>query len=329
MGELISVIIPCFNVEKYIDRCMESVLNQTYRDLEIILVDDGSTDTTGEACNRYSHIDKRVRVVHKKNGGLSSARNAGLEVASGEYIGFVDSDDWIEYDFYSYLFDLIVKYRADIAQCSYFLTDGSTKKPAVAEEIKKVNQNDLMNIFFRTKGEASNSSVWNRLYKHDIIREIEFPDGYVNEDVFFSYFCFLKTNVAVISNQPKYNYFINEEGITRGALRKQDLSLYYVWDKVIEDAKKNNPQYYEKAVLNRQRAIYTLLSKYVIFGIRDADIFTNKWIFEEKRELRKAYGALMKSGILDKKRMYALTLLCFAPRMFRLAYVILKGRFNG
>lgn len=324
LSELISVIIPCFNVEKYIDRCMESVINQTYRYLEIILVDDGSTDSTGEICDRYSQMDKRIKVVHKKNGGLSSARNAGLAVATGAYIGFVDSDDWIEHDFYSYLYNLIVQYQADIAQCTYFLTDGSTKRPVITEKIKKVSRDDLMDIFFRTKGENSNSGVWNRLYRYEIVKEIRFPDGYINEDVFYSYFVFLKTRSAVISNQPKYNYYINENGITRGALKKQDLSLYYVWDQVIEDTKKHNHQYYKKAVLNRRRAIFTLLSKYAVYGIEDSDTFSNLWIREQAKELRKAYGKLIFSNALNMKRKLAVLLLGISPAMVRAICLNLK-----
>lgn len=324
MSELISVIIPCFNVEKYIDRCMESVLNQTYQNLEIILVDDGSTDGTGKICDLYSQADERIRVIHKRNGGLSSARNAGLEVAAGTYIGFVDSDDWIEHDFYSYLYDLIVRYQADIAQCAYFLTDGNAKSLVVDEEIRKVSQSDLMNIFFRTKGEDSNSSVWNRLYKHEIVKGVVFPEGYVNEDVYYSYFVFLKTCSAVISNQPKYNYFINGNGITRGALRKQDLSLYYVWDQIIEDAKKCNHEYYEKAVLNRKRAVFTLLSKYVIYGVQDCDSFSNHWIRQQTKELRIFYGKLVFSGSLDIKRKLVLSFLCISPFMVRFIYLNLK-----
>ncbi len=112
MDELISVIIPCYIVEMYIDRCLKSVLNQTYQEIEIILVDDGSTDNTGMICDRYSTVDERIKVIHKENGGLSSARNAGLARATGKYIGFVDSDDWIDDDFYSYLYNLITLYLA-------------------------------------------------------------------------------------------------------------------------------------------------------------------------------------------------------------------------
>lgn len=315
MGELISVIIPCYNVEKYLDRCMQSVLNQTYRDLEIILVDDGSTDGTGKMCDRYALTDARVKVIHKKNDGAASARNFALKEMTGEYVGFVDSDDWIEPDFYSYLYNLIVRYRADIAQCAYVLTDGSKKPVRVGEEIQVIDQNQLMDIFFRTKGEISGYGLWNRLYKQEILKGIVFPNGYINEDLYYLYFCFLNTGLAVVSNQRKYHYFINENGITRGALKKQDLSLYYVWDQVIKDTKKNNKQYYEKAVLNRKRAIFTLLSKYVVYGVQDRDIFSKRWVRVQTRELRKAYGRLMRSESLDVKRKLMLSFLCVSPRM--------------
>lgn len=322
--DLISVIIPCYNVEQYIDRCMESVLNQTYQNLEIILVDDGSTDSTSAICDKYSAIDQRVQVIHKKNGGLSSARNAGMNTATGTYIGFVDSDDWIDWDFYFYLYNLIIQYDVDMAWCGYCLTDGLRENVTVREQIKKVNNSDLMDVFFRTKGGDSNSSVWNRLYKQEIIKGITFPDGYVNEDVYFSYFAFTRTSCAVISNLPKYYYYINEQGITRGALRKQDISLYYVWDKVIEDTQKHNRQYYENAVLNRNRAVFTLLSKYVIYGIKDENIFTDQWVHEETKELRKAYRDLMRSKTLDTKRKFILSLLCLSPKM--LQYICMKLR---
>ena len=119
MEEVISVIIPCYNVEKYIDRCMESVLNQTYRELEIILVDDGSTDRTGNICDRYSQIDARVKVIHKENRGLSSARNAGLDICQGDYIFFVDSDDWISHNMYEKMLSSLKSVNADIAVCGW------------------------------------------------------------------------------------------------------------------------------------------------------------------------------------------------------------------
>ena len=115
MEKLISVIIPVYNVELYLRRCVDSVINQTYKLLEIILVDDGSTDSSGKICEEYSKTDNRIKVIHKTNGGLSDARNAGIEICKGDYITFVDSDDWIDPDLVKHLYDIIVKFNADIS----------------------------------------------------------------------------------------------------------------------------------------------------------------------------------------------------------------------
>ena len=117
--DLISVIVPVYNVEPFLDRCMQSILRQTYRNLEIILVDDGSTDASAQLCDDYARKDGRVKVLHKTNGGLSDARNAGLELASGAYIGYVDSDDWIEPDMYEQMHRACVENNARIAVCRY------------------------------------------------------------------------------------------------------------------------------------------------------------------------------------------------------------------
>ena len=113
--ELISIIVPVYNVEKYIRRCINSILNQTYQYLEIILVDDGSTDNSGLICDKYAHMDNRITVIHKKNGGLSSARNTGIDIAKGAYIGFIDSDDWIAPETYEVLYRNLVHYDADVS----------------------------------------------------------------------------------------------------------------------------------------------------------------------------------------------------------------------
>ena len=117
-GERISVIVPVYKVEPYLRKCLDSIVNQTYRNLEIILVDDGSPDNCGRICDEYAERDKRIRVIHQKNGGVSSARNEGLKIASGDWIGWVDSDDWIEPDMFEYLLENAKKSKADIAVCS-------------------------------------------------------------------------------------------------------------------------------------------------------------------------------------------------------------------
>ena len=119
MNEKISVIVPVYNVENYIQYCLESLVNQTYKNLQIILVDDGSTDSSGYICDKYALKDKRIKVIHKSNGGLSSARNSGMQLADGNYIGFVDSDDFIMPTFYEELYNLLQKYDSDIAECEF------------------------------------------------------------------------------------------------------------------------------------------------------------------------------------------------------------------
>ena len=119
MEELISVIIPVYKVEKYLKRCVESVQKQTFKNLEIILIDDGSPDSCGEMCDEMSKMDSRIKVVHKNNGGLSDARNAGIEIASGKYVVFVDSDDWLDLDMIDLLYRILKQYDADFAECSY------------------------------------------------------------------------------------------------------------------------------------------------------------------------------------------------------------------
>ena len=118
---VISVIVPVYKVEKFLDRCINSIIQQTFTNLEIILVDDGSPDRSGEICDEWKMKDKRIRVIHKENGGLSDARNKGLDVATGDYVAFIDSDDWIDPDMFQLLYDATQKYQADIAECSWRL----------------------------------------------------------------------------------------------------------------------------------------------------------------------------------------------------------------
>lgn len=183
----ISVIIPIYNVGEYLEQCIDSVINQTYKDLEIILVNDGSTDNCPAICDKYARIDSRIIVIHKTNGGLSDARNAGLKVATGEYIGFVDSDDYIVPDMYSILMSKIAEYGSDIVSCKFdFLMDDQIKQcpwPSMNSYIegKVVTLQD----FFTTliNGDID-CACWNKLYKKEIINE-SFKKGRIAEDFLF------------------------------------------------------------------------------------------------------------------------------------------------
>lgn len=304
--ELISVIIPVYQTEKYLVRCLDSVIAQTYGNLEIIVVDDGSKDNSGKICDEYAQTDSRVRVIHKENGGQSSARNAGLEAAHGKYIGFLDSDDCITTDMYMYLHNLISKNDADIAMCSYTRRKEKLRHRQ-PEKINIYSENQqIMKFFFRIDGGESFYSVWNRLYKKDILQNIRFYEGTVTEDVMFTYEVYKIASKIIVSNQKKYFYFKNTNGITRSKLCKKDFDLFKIWDLIVREEK--DGMYYSWAELNRKRATFTLYTKALIYG-SDKEI-ENEILEGWKQELIKNYKCLSSGKLLDRKRKVILFIIC-------------------
>ena len=213
MSPLISVIVPVYNVEQYIDRCVESIINQTYQNLEIILVDDGSTDNSGIKCDEWKKKDKRVVVVHKKNGGLSDARNAGLEIANGEYIGFVDSDDYICLDMYRILSETMEKTQANIVECKRRrFTDSDTNLSAnscdFSIEVFDAEQ-ALLELILERK---LKQTAWNKLYQRRSITTL-FEVGKINEDEYWTYQIFGKAKKIVSVDTELYYYYQRELSI--------------------------------------------------------------------------------------------------------------------
>ena len=188
--ELISVIIPVYKVEKYINRCVESVLVQNYHNIEVILVDDGSPDNCGIICDKYAETDSRIKVIHKKNGGLSDARNAGLDIATGQYICFIDSDDYIEKDMLKDMYDNIVRTGADITICNYCAVDNEGHKQWESEDISDgewTEKEFWKNFYDAFEGMYYYYVVaWNKLYSRKIFDERHFPglSGHINKKLY-------------------------------------------------------------------------------------------------------------------------------------------------
>ena len=177
----ISIIVPVYKVEQYLRQCIESIINQTYQNLEIILVDDGSPDSCPAVCDEYAALDKRIKVIHKKNGGLSDARNAGLEIATGDYIGFVDSDDWISRTMYEELINVSIEYGVDISCCGYNRIDNnSVLESKLFSDKRKVSSLDLLRDIFCRNGD--NVVVWNKIYNVNLFKNVRFPVGEIHED---------------------------------------------------------------------------------------------------------------------------------------------------
>lgn len=209
----ISVIVPIYKVEQYLDRCVESILAQTVKDLEIILVDDGSPDACPKMCDEWAARHQNIRVVHKPNGGLSSARNAGIEVASGDYIGFIDSDDHILPDMYKCLLSALQTNDADMAICGYQYVDQSTDKVDFVETGKSPLTDGVLNrkeayekLVASRAGYSFYVTAWNKLYKKELFNNCRFPEGKLHEDEYSVHYFFKQCEKIAVTAKPLYMY---------------------------------------------------------------------------------------------------------------------------
>ncbi len=211
--DLISVIVPFYNVEKYASKCILSIISQTYKNLEIILIDDGSPDNCGKIIDEFSKKDDRIIPVHKKNGGLSDARNAGIDIAKGKYISFVDSDDYIANDMIEYMHDLIKKYDADISICGVqdVFENENIKINLQNERIVKYDIDESIKQLLLDKNIKNHA--WDKLYKKELFADVRYPIGKKMEDIGTTYKLFKKSNLIVSSNQIKYFYLQRNNGI--------------------------------------------------------------------------------------------------------------------
>lgn len=220
--ELISVIVPIYNVEKYLKRCVDSILNQTYKNVEIILIDDGSTDNSGKICDEYALKDTRIKVIHKENGGLSDARNAGLNIMTGKYVTFVDSDDYIDFKFIQTLFTNLKKCNADISCCNMqrFKTNKELRKyKKTRNGIEIFDSIEALNYIFYQK--KIDSSVCNKLFKENLFRKIFFPNNRYFEDLAIIYKVILKAKKIVYDNSNLYYYYQRKNSILHEANEKR------------------------------------------------------------------------------------------------------------
>ncbi len=209
--EKISVIIPVYNVEDYIEQCIRSVCASTYRNIEIILVDDESTDKSGIICDKYADLDKRIRVIHKKNGGVSEARNIGIENSIGDYISFVDGDDMIDENLYEVLYNNIRLHNADISACRARTSVNSVRIDDICDNSVRVfsKKEDLLKEFFFGRG-GNTVPCWSKLYKRKIFLDVRFPVGKIYEDAAIVWELIKRTECMVVQYTRLYFYRIRK-----------------------------------------------------------------------------------------------------------------------
>lgn len=248
---LISLVLPVYNVEKYLDRCMESVVNQTYENLEIIMVDDGATDQSGKICDEWAKKDKRIIVIHKENGGLSDARNVGTEHARGEYISYIDSDDTVEVDYVEYLYYLIKKFHTPMSLCTHNIVfnEGKRIKPlGNGEEVVLTDKEALESMLYHGQVDTS---AWAKLYHRSLLSDIKYPKGKLFEDIGTTYKLFIKAEKIACGFKSKYNYFVRSNSIVTGSFSPRKLDLLDMTDEMARNVITLYPDL-QKAALRRQ-----------------------------------------------------------------------------
>lgn len=288
----ISVIVPVYNVKKYLVRCINSLVNQTYKNIEIILVDDGSRDGSGIICDQLRERDSRIKVIHKTNGGLSSARNMGLANSSGDYISFIDSDDWIELDTYQYCLNLMKSNGASCAEFDTIMVKDEKPINQRNEKIAVYTGKEILQYYMESTTKTGSYSVCRCLFPAEAISNIEFRQGKVNEDIDFKYKVLSRCKRLVVSNLYKYHYFQTGNSLSVGGLKKRDFDLYEAGELLCEltrDEDFGTISYLGQ--VKKARTPFSLLSKIAYCGIDDESIdekaIIKKLIVEHRKNVMK------------------------------------------
>lgn len=226
MNNLISVIVPIYNVEKYLSQCIDSIINQSYLNLEIILIDDGSTDSSGLMCDSYKLIDDRIIVIHTENNGQGAARNIGIQNAKGQYITFVDSDDYIENDMIMKLYSNMLASKSDISVCGICAVSGKSKTYNLLKSDEKYitfSRDEAISMLLDDIGFTC--SVWNKLFKREVIGDIRLEEGKVYEDIVPMYEWFRNADKISYTPIPLYNYRFRKDSTTKAAFLEYNADL--------------------------------------------------------------------------------------------------------
>ena len=309
MEPLISVIVPVYNVEKYLDKCVDSIVNQTYKNLEILLIDDGSPDSCPQICDEWAKKDSRI-IVHKENGGLSSARNAGLDYSTGEFVGFIDSDDWIDLKFFEVLYKNLKSECADVSVVGMWKVY-KNKMVNTTEKLRKktfTKEEALYNyLYFKS---SINASVANKIFKIELFDNLRFPLGLIAEDRYVSAVIYSRIKRLVFDPMPMYYYILRDNSISQSSLNMHTFDRIEItkmvcrYLKSIHYADENAITFFEmKGYLD---VLYKLLSINA----------PGKYIKEYKKKARKYFRKIMNNGEVSLQFKFKYICFCFIPVIY-------------
>lgn len=309
----ISIIVPVFNDDQYLGDCLDSILAQHFTDFELILVNDGSTDKTGDICDAYARRDKRIKVTHQLSSGVSAARNTGINLARGNYIGFVDGDDRVSKEMYLTLYNLCEETNSQISVCQLVREiNGELMNEGMESHYTKVFSNDqAMEELF--KGELYRFSLCNKLFARAYVKHIQFPEGRIHEDLSTTYLLFAQAEQVAYTNQIGYIYVKRNSSILTSIYNEKRLDSFIGWNEILVYINKN----YRKLA----NVVYACFAywcidhiNYNLFQVVDKQ---ERLIYlkEIRSHLRKHYTKIIKSTCLSRKHKQLITLLCL-PSFF-------------
>ena len=316
---LLSVIVPVYNAEKYIKRCIESILNQTLTDLELILVDDGSTDNSGIICDEYTKFDNRVKVIHKVNGGAASARNVGISIANGDYIGFCDSDDFLNHSMYKDLIDIMLINNLETISCTSNTYDESGNLLETGQSNKEISILNHIEYIKKIYLWEADVSLCTRITKAKIIKQIKIPEKRRVEDFYFTILLLTKTKKTAIYNYPYYEYTINPKSVTHLA----DSTIYFDALFFFEKTKSflNDNTFFESQMYYKFKALYLLF-----ISISKTD--TQKYklnLLCHKAFIKCNFFLMLKNQHLRAKEKAVLALITISIKLPRIMYAMKKS----
>ncbi|MDO4813714.1 MAG: glycosyltransferase [Gemella sp.] len=311
--ELISVIVPVYNVEKYLEKCVNSLINQTYKNLEIILVNDGSPDNSGKLADELAKKDERIVVYHKENGGLSDARNYGVEKSKGDFIGFVDSDDYIHPDMYQHLYETIKKEDADVAECNFtFVYPNEVYKYQYEEEyyLKLDRQGYLKEYLLMEKLYGATAC---RLIKSNIAKSINFPVGKIYEDMYYALDLIKNAEKFMITSKPYYYYLVREDSITHEKFNDRQLTLIDISKEISDYAKVTYPTLENEANSREMYAYFGIMNQIIMLDEYKKNINYPRI----KKYFQGNIFNILKNPVIDKKRKLSSLLLVTSTRFYK------------
>lgn len=313
MKPLISVIVPVYNVEKYLRKCVDSIINQTYKNIEILLIDDGSTDGSGAICDEYSQRYDIVTAYHKQNGGLSSARNYGIERAKGEFIGLVDSDDYIHEEMYDRLYTLLVENDADLSECKLAdVYNGKVRSSNKKIEVLIVNSETAIDYAF--KAEIASVAAVDKLYRRSLFDNVRYPEGKTIEDGYVIVDILSACSKIVISTEQLYYYVHRKGSITTNAFSKKNLDAIITYEKNYNIIKNKYPAIVDTAKMRLCWAYFYVLDK-IIYDKTTENRDIKKDVI---KYLRANYSFIIRNKQFTKGRKIAASMLMVSPRLYQI-----------